>query len=141
VAPEIGTVARVDAASWTLTLAPTLSGTPLVGVSATYVGAPKSGRAGFYFHVAADPPHFDFAQLRRSLVRAQFYVPGTGTLRAHVEMGGKRRSAFVERIVIGAGVKSLRVEVRGRAPRRARLVVRYTARGGAPVERSVRLRP
>lgn len=132
-----GTLTRVDATSWTYTLAPTAVGPNLIGFWARFAGPRVTGDAAFNGHLAVTSQTVSDLRRTGSVVRARVRVPARGTIRAYVRVNGKRRSAVVTRTFAAADARRLRLTVR--RPGTAWLVTQYTFPGAAPVEVSQRL--
>lgn len=139
VPPGIGTLTPVDGHVWTLTLDPDRVASFPLPVNATLAGEVHAGLAHFSASVAVKSHAVTAATLRRSVARARVAVPARGTVRAHVVIRGKRRSAVVTRTFSAAGERRLRLNVRRGVSGTAWLVVRYTFPGAKPVEISQRL--
>jgi len=132
-----GTLTRLDATSWTYTLAPTVVGPNLIGFWAKFAGPRVTGDAAFNGHLAVTSQTVIDLRRTGSVVRARMRVPARGTIRAYVRVNGKRRSAVVTRAFSAAGERRLRLTVRH--PGTAWLVTQYTFPGAKSVEVSQRL--
>jgi hypothetical protein len=134
-----GTLTQVDPTTWTFALPSSAVGSHLVGLVATFAGPQVTGTAMFNGHVSVTSQSVSEVRLARSVVRARVRVPARGTVRAHVVIRGKRRSAVVKRTFSAAGERRLRLAVRRGTAGTAWLVTRYTYPGARPVEVSQRL--
>ena len=132
-----GTLTRVDATSWTYTLAPRAVGPNLIGFWAKFAGPRVTGDAAFNGHLAVTSQTVTDLRRTGSVVRARVRVPAQGTVRAYVRVNGKRRSAVVTRTFAAADARRLRLTVQ--RPGTAWLVTQYTFPGAKPVEVSQRL--